>query len=174
MNQSREQHARQRVQSNMSICDEQPSVLAQIEAETVQPSKKKHQRRSMRKSGDETRLEAQVELHNESTVQPCPKVRPKKKHQSRSDEPEVTKKCQMKVIARKRSGADETQPEESQPKKKCQMKVMNKKTRKTLQDSIKCIDVGTLIKEGTTALTEEFFEGHLAAFIHDVCEAKQF
>ena len=77
-------------------------------------------------------------------------------------------------MARKRSGTDETQPEESQPKKKRQMKVMNMKTRKTLQDSIKCIDVGTLIKEGTTALTEEFSEGNLAAFIHDVCEAKQF
>ena len=114
------------MQSNMSICDEQPSVLAEIEAETVQPSKKKRQRRSMRKSRDEARSEAQVELHHESTVQPRPEVRPKKKCQSRSDEPEVIKKkCQTKAMARKRSGADETQPEESQPKKKRQMKVMN-------------------------------------------------
>ena len=113
------------MQSNMSICDEQPSVLAEIEAETVQPSKKKRQRRSMRKSGDEARSEAQVELHHESTVQPRPEVTPKKRRQSRSDEPEVTKKCQTKAMARKRSGADETQPGESQPKKKRQMKVMN-------------------------------------------------
>ena len=64
------------MQSNMSICDEQPSVLAEIEAETVQPSKKKRQRRSMRKIGDEARSEAQVELHHESTIQPHPEVRP--------------------------------------------------------------------------------------------------
>ena len=38
------------MQSNMSIYDEQPSVLAKIEAETVQHSKKKRQRRSMRKA----------------------------------------------------------------------------------------------------------------------------
>ena len=63
----------------------------------------------MRKSRDEAHLEAQVELHHESTIQPHPDLRPKKKRQSRSDEPEVTKKkCQTKAMARKRSGADET------------------------------------------------------------------
>ena len=47
--------------------------------------------------------------HHESTVQPRPEVRPKKKRQSRSDELEVTKKkCQTKAMARKRSGANET------------------------------------------------------------------
>jgi len=50
---------------------------------------------------------------------------------------------------------------------------MNKKSRKTLQDSIKSIDPDILIKEGTTALTEEFSDGHLSAFVADMYESKQ-
>ena len=50
---------------------------------------------------------------------------------------------------------------------------MNKKTRKTLQDSIRSFDAAALVKEGTTALTEEFCNGHLTTFISDVCESKE-
>lgn len=79
--------------------------------------------------------------------------------------------------ARKRSSA-EAQPSEQpvvdpQPKKKRQTKLMNKKTRETLQDSIKSIDPAILMEEVTTALTEQFLDGHLITFVTDVCEAKQ-
>jgi len=65
------------------------------------------------------------------------------------------------------------QREEPQPKKKRQTKVMNKKARKTFQDSIRSVDAATLVNEGKTSLKKEFCEGHLVAFVSDVCKSKE-
>ena len=67
---------------------------------------------------------------------------------------------------------DNRQPDiEPQPKKKRKTKAMNKQTRKTLQDSIRSIDLDVLLKEVTTALiAEEFADG---SFVNDLCESKQ-
>ena len=106
------------------------------------------------RSGDEIEVEGH-DLPQQSTAKP-------------------KKKRQTKTMTKKSCGDEmpsEMQPKE--PKKKRQTKVMNKKTRKTLQDSIRSIDAATLVKEGTTALTEEFSDGHLTAFISDVCESEE-
>ena len=81
-------------------------------------------------------------------------------------------------MSRRKRSSGEVQPSEQpvvepQPKKKRQTKTMNKKTRKMLQDSITLIDPAFLTKEVTTALTEQFSDGHLITFVTNVCEAKQ-
>ena len=125
--------------------------------------------------------------NRDEPVQPTvvPETQPKKKEkrQTRNSESDVAQpevqlteaEPRKRKTTRKGFSRGKQIPKEStQPKKKRQVKVMNKKTRKSLQDSIKSINVSTLITEGTTALTEEYSESHLAAFADSVCESKQF
>jgi len=121
--------------------------------EAIQP-KKKCQIKTTRKGSNETELDRNYSVQPKETIQ-LPQIQPKKKRQ-------------RKMTAK--SNDDEIQHhqhEEPQPKKKRQMKVTNKKARKTLQDSIRSVDAATLVND---LLTEEFCEGHLAAFVSELKE----
>ena len=64
--------------------------------------------------------------------------------------------------------------EVEQPKKKRQRKVMNKKTRETLQDSLKSIDSIVLVHEVMGRLREEFESDstHLTSLANTFCDEK--
>jgi len=170
-------------------CNEPPSLLPEVE---ISHTKKKP--RTTRIDGDETQEVTLVQevpgssgqSKRASPTYPSQSVvhrsRRRLDNTRRCDEtqPELQsrrrKRQTAKAMAKKMKNGDtlSEQPNEPQPtKKKHQTKTMNKKSRKTLQDSIKSIGPDILIKEGTTALTEEFFDGHLSAFVADVYELKQ-
>ena len=56
------------------------------------------------------------------------------------------------------------------PKKQRRTKVMTKKTRKTLQDYLKSLDVSILVSEAITNLNQEFSDSPLMCFVKEICK----
>ena len=55
---------------------------------------------------------------------------------------------------------------------KHQAKTMSKSTRKTLQASIRAMDMNVLVGEVVTALRKQCFDGSLATLVNKLCESK--
>ena len=145
------------------------SSLLVSEVETVH-SVKKPTTTSI--DGDRVTLKEMQVAQSESVLRPLrsssrrscdatlPKLqlaKPKKKRQT------------AKTIAKKTKNDDILEEPAQATKKKCQTKTMDKKSRKALQDSIKSTDPDILVNEGIAALTEEFSDSHMSAFVADVC-----
>ena len=76
--------------------------------------------------------------------------------------------------SRKRSqGGDGEQPQPTK-KKRIARKTMNKRTAKTLHDSLKSIEVNILVDKAVASLKEQFSDCHsLNTFVNEMCEAEE-
>ena len=154
--------------------DEVSSLLSEVETVEIAHSVKKPTTTSI--DGDRVTLKEMQVAQSESVIRPLrsssrrscdatqPKLQPAKPKKKRQT---------AKTIAKKAKNDDVLEEPAQATKKKRQTKTMDKKSRKALQDSIKSTDLDILVNEGTAALTEEFSDSHLSAFVADVCESKR-